>query len=290
MNALFYRNQIISRERLIDITGLNFTQNEYMHLHRAANFARKKFSAKPGSNGTSMTLESYMHRVKKGSGKYRRIIGRTEKGNGIETMRVVNTFFDLFTCQKPSEKAIEGLHSLWNFNCLTNRVRCFAFQFFNNSVAVGARIAARYRHTGQLIDQRCAFCLKSGSDNPGREDFRHLFLDCPTLKPVVNRYFQKYFAMAFDTADEKIRLLKMTGIVENSSKTKEFFLMLHMLLLNFVVWEYKLKRLIPSMASLETEIDSLFYGILASQKFRDLALTCDTTLCRRWREQHHGRG
>jgi len=200
LNWLITGMRIVSLERLREITEIPFSQNVYMHLNTACMFALKKYSGKAGSNETSISLISYLERIKKGSRKFRLLISKRNTCD-IAELRVVKTFFELATCDKPESSIIGRLHGLWSLGFLNNRVRCFAFQFFNNSLAVGARVAARYRHTGQLIDQRCAFCLKGGSDNPGREDFRHIFLDYPALRPTLVLYFREHFNRNYDAND-----------------------------------------------------------------------------------------
>ena len=199
MNCLIYGDRVVNFERACILTGLELTQNVYMYLHTAASFAVKKYRGKEGSNGTSLTLLSHIQRVKKGSGKFRKLIERGSQGEkSIENLRIVKSFFEISGCTKPAGSQIKALHTLWSINGLPNRVWCFAFQFYNNSLPVGARVAARYRNTGQLIDQRCAFCMSGRSANPSREDFKHIFLECQILKPIVNRYFLDHFDMPFN--------------------------------------------------------------------------------------------
>lgn len=282
---------MVTLERLNQLTGLTFSQNVYMYLQTAALFAVKKYGNKNGSNGTSITLEAFLNRIKKGSGKFRKILERKHLTSyNIEKLRVVKTFFDLVDCPVPEISGIKALHGMWGIGNLPNRIRMFSFQLFNNSISVGARTAARYRNAGHVIDQRCAFCVKSGRENPHREDFRHLFVDCPAIEPVINSYFEKMFGRRYDKNSAIDRQLKLTGLEANAPKLRSFFTRIHMLFLNFVIWQQKLKKVIPSLSTLTLEIDTLFENFVLCKKNRELALISDSAVCRQWRELQHGRG
>jgi hypothetical protein len=109
--------------------------------------------------------------------------------SSLEKLRVVTTLFRLGNCEIPGLPELELLYGLWNQSNLTIRIRTFAFQFFNNSVSVANRTAARYGNAG--IDQRCIFCVKGNRVNPDREDFCHLFITYPILETVISQYLCK---------------------------------------------------------------------------------------------------
>jgi hypothetical protein len=294
MECLIRGNKVVTIQQLCANTGLNICQNVYMYLSTAAKFAIKKYGKKTTSNGTSVKLGGYLVRIRKGSGKLRKILTATVAYNGwnrLEELRVVKTFFELVACEKPDGLHLSSLYGLWNKNFLTNRERTFAFQFFNNSVSVGARTAARYRNVGNNVDQRCTFCVKAGRPNPGREDFNHLFISCPVLVPVLNRYLTKFYDVDYDPNNADTRLFKMTGLNQNLSPLKQYFAIIHMFALNYVTWQYKLKKFVPSLATLELDVGTVFNDTLScNKKLEEMALNCDSFVCRRWREQHQGRG
>ncbi len=119
---------------------------------------------------------------KKGSKKFRKLIEKNfNVVNPLSNLRVVNTFFQQTECAIPNVKEIGLLYGSWSWSFLSNPMRFFCFQFFNNSLAVASRIAARYRNGGIIVDQRCTFCIKSGSMVPGREEFLHVFYNCESV-------------------------------------------------------------------------------------------------------------
>jgi hypothetical protein len=261
-----------------------------MYLQTAANFALKKYGRNENSNGTSLTLIAIMDRLKKGSGKYRRMLEKESNEKfEMKNLRVVSTFFRLGNCEIPIQSDLEMIHGLWSNSNLTIRLRTFAFQFFNNSVSLANRTAARYQNAE--IDQRCVFCVKAKKVNPGREDFDHMFMLCPVLETPIALYFMQNFNVRYDTGNENLRILKLTGLQDNVPVKKKFFTVLHILLLNYVLWQSRLRKSIPSITTLCLEIDTLFAGFIdASKKWTLAATNSDASICRRWREQRQGRG
>jgi hypothetical protein len=236
-----------------------------------------------------------MQRIKKGSGKFRKILmgagsGSRAKVFEIERLRVVRTFFELVDCTIIEREYLEILYSTWSLGYLNNRLRMFSFQFFNNSVSVGARTAARYRTVGNYIDQRCTFCVKSGMGVPHREDFKHLFIDCPAFMQVAKSVILALFEVNYDSNLENSRLIRTIGYVPDATAVQHFFNTLTSLFFNYLTWTYKLKRAIPSVATVLMDIDCLFAEAVNCRKLQNLALTCNSIVCRRWRSNGGRRG
>jgi hypothetical protein len=118
-------------------------------------------------------------------------LGKNEKS--INELRVVKTFFELLEVPVPDSEQSGALHSVWNLHVLPNNKRVFAFQFYNNSLATNTRLAARYRaDPAIIINDGCTFCIAGGRDNPSREDFVHVFFECPLVKDCINKYLRLY--------------------------------------------------------------------------------------------------
>jgi hypothetical protein len=70
-----------------------------------------------------------------------------------------------------------------------------------------------------------------------------------------------------------------------------FFYKLTSIILNFNMWECKLKKKIPSIATVRSEFFYMFDNVLSnSGKLKELASHCNISPCRRWRAGEHGRG
>jgi hypothetical protein len=118
MNCLVRGNNIVSFENLRRSTGLNFSNNAYLNLVTAANFAKTKYANKQESNGTCLPLLLFLQRIKKGSKKFRIRLCEEKKGDGIEKMQVVTTFFRLIDNPVPAALELNILYGSWNFSYL----------------------------------------------------------------------------------------------------------------------------------------------------------------------------
>jgi hypothetical protein len=290
MNCLVRGNRIVDHGTLTRTTGIEFTPASYLLLVTAGKFAITKYANKAGSNGTSLPLSWYLQRAKKGSKKFRRLIEKNfSLENQIVNLRVVQTFFQLTECVVPNAKELGFLYGSWSWSFLSNQVRFFCFQFFNNSLAISARIAARYRNGGIIVDQRCTFCIKSGTLVPYREEFLHVFYNCESVIRLRDNVARELFPPT--NSPDSRRLWCFTGLVPVNNDNDRFFYVLTSILLNYVLWQCKIKKLLPSTVTILYDIDFMFENICTvSSRIRVLAMTNNSLLCRRWRTNGHGRG
>ncbi len=122
-----------------------------------------------------------------------------------------------------------------------------------------------------------------------REDFIHVFYECPYINPLCMRAYEVYFKHRLDNTQK--RLCYMTGSVETFHKNDSFFYVLTSVLINYTVWQWKLKCMIPSIATLTNEVDYIFYSVCStSKKIENMTITSNCPICRRWRDGRHGRG
>jgi hypothetical protein len=163
MNNLVLDGRVVQYNNLLFSTGIPFTQATYLRLVTAGNFAMQKYAGKEKSNGESQSLDNFMRRVKQGSKKFRKVLENNGTDFQLESLRVAQTFFQLIRADIPEASEIGKLHAIWTWQFLSNRIRFFSFQFYNNSLGTKCRIAARYRNGGNETDQRCTFCVKAGS-------------------------------------------------------------------------------------------------------------------------------
>lgn len=291
MSSLVQEGRVLPLNIVRRATGLNFTQNVHIHLSTAAHFAILKYGRNNNSNGRSVSMSDWMRRIKKGSGRFRNIINLVPVvPSEINQLRVVKTFFELIDFRIVDPDLTEILHSLWTCGNLSNSVRMFSFQLYNNSLGIGARMAARYRNEGIFIDQRCRFCVKGRVGVPMREDFKHLFVDCTIIHSVVDNFLSTDHMLILTSDDGSRNLLKTTGIRPGKPPIYMFFSILTALLVNFMIWQYRNRKIIPSLASLTFDVDTLFALAASGGKLAKMAENCNLSVCRRWRESGHGRG
>ncbi len=151
---------------------------------------------------------------------------------------MVKTFFGLIDCQVPDPSELKNLYCVWNWTFLSNWIRTFSFQFFNNSLGIRSWIAARYRNGGTIIDQRCTFCVKARSGVEMREDFAHIFFDCPHIRPVCERVYSTYYNIRLDEAGK--RRCFFTGLTENFFNGDNTVNVLTATLINYTIWQWRI--------------------------------------------------
>jgi hypothetical protein len=289
LSCIVNDNVVVSFNKLRTGTGLDFTQATYFDLVTAANFSITKYANKNGSNGTAQTVEWFIAQLKRGSNKF----GWTLDGNinvkKVDELGVVGTFFQLINCEKPECFLIEKMYSCWNWYFLSNRIWTFCFQFFNNSIGTKTRIAARYRNLVVMLDNYCTLCVKSNTAQPAREDFAHIFYDCARIRNTCNRVSEILFPMDPDPLSRKATYF--TGIVRGAGKINGFFYLLTAVLVNYTVWQFRMKKIVPSIASILEDVDNLFdMCVWVSNKISETVSEANSPICRRWTARHHGRG
>jgi hypothetical protein len=181
------------------------------------------------------------------------------------------------------------MYNCWNWYFLSNRIRTFCFQFFNNSIGTKTRIAARYRNAGVMLDNNCTFCVKSKTAQPAREDFAHIFYNCAQIRNTCNRVSDILFPM--DPDPVSCKLTYFTGIVRGAGKIDGFFYLLTAVLVNYTIWRFRMKKIVPSIASILEDVDNLFdMCVWVSHKISETVSDANSPICRRWTARHHGRG
>jgi len=143
MNNLVLDGRVVQYNNLLFSTGIPFTQATYLRLVTAGSFAMQKYAGKEKSNGESQSLDNFMRRVKQGSKKFRKVLENTGTDFQPGNLRVAQTFFRLIMADIPEASEIGKLHAIWTWQFLSNRIRFFSFQFYNNSLGTKCRIAAR---------------------------------------------------------------------------------------------------------------------------------------------------
>jgi hypothetical protein len=140
-----------------------------------------------------------------------------------------------------------------------------------------------------MVNDRCTFCVKAGAAVPAREDFIHVFYDCPYIQNTVRLMTDELFP-AENNANLRKKMY-MCGSVVGVSSIDGLFYKLTSVILNYNMWECKIKKKIPSIATVRLEFFYMFANVLMnSGKLTELAAHSNVPSCRRWRAGEHGRG
>ncbi len=172
---------------------------------------------------------------------------------------MVKTFFELINVEKPEYAQLKELYGSWNWSFMSNRFRTFCFQFVNNSLGIKTRIAARYRNRAVLLEDKCTFCLKANIRDPSRESFLHLFYECPCINGLCQRLLTMFFPHTAGANSQ--RRAYFSGIVDGTKETDLFFNTVTALSFNYIIWQCRLKKIIPGIATILEEFDNLFNNL-----------------------------
>jgi hypothetical protein len=289
MGSLFINDQLADYGTVCRNFGIPISQNEFLMLRTAAAFALKKYGNKNNSNGKSKDLLTGIY-AKKGRAKVFRIyLDRNESGSEINQLRTVKTFFELVSLDLPEVMLLSELNSVWNVSTLPNSVRTFCFQFVNNSLPTGPRMAGRYRNNPEIIiDERCCFCVKAGTGVPSRETFCHLFYDCAPVSSCVTMYLSKYGNANWDE-NEKKRFM-FTGSADLLAGRDTMICQIQNMIFFYRIWQCRQQRKIPAFCTVEVEMLTIFdLAVDISSGLREQTSTGISFVSRLWRERH-GRG
>jgi len=124
--------------------------------------------------------------------------------------------------------------------------------------------------------------VKNNCGVPSREEFRHIFCDCPAIDRLRRDFFTVFYVYNF-TDDEK-RLFLTTGICKDVSKRDLILNVLTIYCFNYILWQNKLRKTISGLATVLLEVENLFNLTLhVSSSLRKAAQVSDLNICRRWR-------
>jgi hypothetical protein len=142
----------VSIRQFNEHVGIPFTRDQYYDLKTSYTKARKKFH-KEGATG--MDITEFLTSFKKGSRKFRRILGYEKKTYDLSKLTHVTSFARITNTTVPRLERLKNLYSIWGRGYLNNDVRVFMFKYYNNILGLGNRIA----HFVQNADARCTFCV-----------------------------------------------------------------------------------------------------------------------------------
>jgi hypothetical protein len=289
MGSLFANDQLADFGTVCRNLGIPLSQNEFLTLRTAAAFAVKKYGNKIGSNGRSKDLLTGIYARKSRARIFRTYLEYVESGSEINQLRTVKTFFGLLELAVPESTLVSELNSVWNLYVLPNSVRTFCFQFVNNSLPTGPRMAGRYRDNPDIIiDERCCFCVKSGTGVPARETFCHLFYDCAAVSGCVTMYLTKYGNIHWNDVEKK--RFMFTGSVDLLAGRDTWICQIQNMIFFYRIWQCRQQRKIPAFCTVEVEMLTIFdLAVNISSSLREQISTGTSFISRLWRERH-GRG
>ncbi len=152
----------VSIRQFNEHVGIPFTREQYYDLKTSYTKASKKFN-KVGA--TCMDITEFLTSFKKGSRKFRKILGYEKKSYDLSKLTQVTSFARITSINVPRPKRLKNMYSIWGRGYLNNDVRVFMFKYYNNILGLGHRIAhfVLGEQTGKFrIYTNNALCLHAG--------------------------------------------------------------------------------------------------------------------------------
>jgi hypothetical protein len=209
--------------------GLVLNGTVWMRLRGAMAHAKATISKqmrKPDCTNTSEFLTTF----KKGSKKFHEIICyNLNVDTDRMELRTVLTYGELTNTLIPDPESLGTILGLWNLSFLSNEVREFIFKERKNCLSLNNRAA----HFVQNLSDKCSFCRIINPDTNTRENFSHLFFDCPISNLVLNGFIRLSGLRVLGN-DPNVQNIYWNGII-NDLLNQELLLTFE--LLSYCLWK-----------------------------------------------------
>jgi hypothetical protein len=241
----------------------------YRHLNAAFKKAKKTLS-----NGvqTSMPFYDFIKGKIKNSKTFRRIMMSSEEAltNKQPKDPITNFIRILGQDQHDEELArvnLKQLNSLWTKHFVQSDFRTFLFKLYHNILGLNNRVA----HINPMRDPSCFFCLRSGNLPAVKESYSHFFWYCPTTQGLIKRFFDSFL-----TIDCSFTAMQLGCYQKDEKMVFSFPLAIVCGLIKFVLWNFKLRKRLPTWPSVVSDFFFIFSSMLgASRTFEDDVNRCN---------------
>jgi hypothetical protein len=180
----FQENGPVSLDELCANTGINFNLITYLRIQEFFAPLLNRFSTRYGKKSIAMT--DFLGKRKGESKKVRKLLNSVANSVPVSSLRQITTFSRLTGTVADDFSSDQII--LWSRNYLPNKIREFAFKFYNNSLAVNTRAS----HYVQNRQRGCTLCTISGKMPVPDETFQHLFLECDTACKTQTWFAREY--------------------------------------------------------------------------------------------------
>jgi len=143
---------------------------------------------------------------------------------------------------------LRKMHSMWSRHFLDSKTRDFIFKFYNNILGINQRV----NKFNPAICPSCTFCNISNTLPAPLESFRHIFYDCPSVKKILNDFFNRFINIPLVECD-----IFFSGAITNTESKNEVF-QLCMDILRYNIWLFKLEKKLPISNLILNEVDRTF--------------------------------
>jgi hypothetical protein len=255
---------LLSINQLNTTLGTNIAAVNYNKLLFGYRTARAKYEDK---NAASMKFSDFFMRKFKGSKTFRKFfeIGHTKK-HGTSRLTPAHRFLSISGIDSSRAISIDHINALWTTYFYQSDLKTFLFKAHHNILGLNHRV----HHINQLREPTCTFSTKAKNFPAERKTFIHLFWHCPSVNKLIKRFFDTYIDGNVDLQ------FFFTGCYQINNRYELSVLVLIIFnVLRYAVWNFKLRKKLPSWHGLNSEFLYCFDTILnVSRKFNAAVSKC----------------
>jgi len=177
-----------------------------------------------------------------------------QRETNVNELRIVTTFATLTDTAVPDPEITAFFLNLWNCSFLPNDMREFLFKERNNCLPLANRIGNYIEN----VNERCSFCRILNPETNQREDYNHLFLDCPVTRSTLNG-FLRLSRSHIQGNHPELKKAYWNGVL-NGQFDKNVALIFA--LFRFCTWKFKIRKRVPRALELLTLLQNLLSTII----------------------------
>jgi len=256
----FNVNGIKTRLELLIDSGIDIPLEGYVRLARCLNHYANRLRPNARNNGSALCVKTDFLSLKNPGKKIRAtLVKKKRKTFKLEDQTGVKKYLEITGGTFPGESPLEKILTLWNCLGLSNRIRTFLFRFFNNTLGINTRLS----HFVPGHSRGCTFCRINNVELIPDETFKHIFMDCPTVRAWHTHFLDYYFPANYLRDDQDRTEFFFLGRVHEPYQDNHFII-LCIFIFQYTIWEARIKKRIPSFNSLRFSFKELCYLLLRS--------------------------
>jgi hypothetical protein len=206
---------------------------------------------------------------KKGSKQYRILINKG-KYRFERSKCPIRNFSRIGGLNLPDPIPVKCMNNLWTTYFFSSDFKTFLFKFHHNILGLNIRV----QHINADRDAACFFCHKLKNFPAERESVEHFFWFCPTTSRIINRFENEFLNVVLT------KELFFTGTRENKF---ELVTLIVMSVIKFCLWQFKLRKKVPTWYAFISDFNFIFNSLTASSKKLKIDVS-NSTLFRRFGE------
>jgi hypothetical protein len=181
----FYTDEgvLLTRDQIRENTGLELMVLQYFEMRNAGNIAKLKYQKREANMQSSVDIETYINRRKRGSSHLRKLFSFNQQTDILHNIRKFADNMDIVITGEQSRL----LNGMWN-NSISNVEKMFLFKLHNNTLGYNNMVAHFVRDHSPL----CTFCTLTNNVDQHMETPSHLFYDCPSVIGIVDGIFCRF--------------------------------------------------------------------------------------------------